>query len=271
MRKLSELIVVIRGGGEVGSAVAHILTRCHFRTCITEIASPFSLRRGVCYSEAVYETTKTIDDITAERTLNSLDGIYKTWRNHKIPVVVDPEMTVKSLIKPDVIINAMMLGRQTSTKMEDAPLVIGIGAGFTIGVDAHMVVDSNRGENTGKVLIEGELKNSITFEDSEQLNSRIIKSNDAGVFTTERNIGDIVTAGEVVGKLNDVELIADYSGVIRGLLRNEIKVLSNTDLVEIDPVDARSVCFIIRKDMRTLSGGVLEALLMSLNIEESIQ
>jgi xanthine dehydrogenase accessory factor len=271
MRKLSELIVVIRGGGEVGSAIAHLLTRSHFRVCITEIASPLSLRRAVCYSEAVYETAQTIGGISAERTLLSLESIYKVWRNEKIPVVIDPELTVKPLIKPDVLINALMIGRQTSTKITDAPLVIGIGPGFTVGTDVHLVVDTNLGENLGNVLIEGELENKTDFKEPDQLVNHILKSEDAGVFTTERNIGETVLSGDVIGKLNDVQVSAPTGGIIRGLLRNEVKVLNNTGLVEIDSANDKSVCFHISKDMRTLSGGVLEAILMSLNVEYNAQ
>ncbi len=269
MRKLSELIVVIRGGGEVGSAIANILTRCHFRVCMTEIASPTSLRRGVCYSEAVYETDKNIDGIKAERTLLSLETIYKVWRNERIPIVVDSELTVKPLIKPDVLINALMLGRQTSTKMSDAPLVIGIGPGFTVGTDVHLVIDTNPGENLGKVVIEGEVEN--IEKEPDLLASHILKAEDAGVFTTERNIGDIVLSGDIIGQLNDISLVSPADGVVRGILRNETKVLNNTELIEIDSVNDKTVSFNISKDMRIVSGGVLEAILMSLNIEEDIQ
>ncbi len=270
MRKLSELIVVIKGGGEVGSAIAHILIRCHFRVCITEIASPLSLRRGVCYSEAVYDTEKTIEGITAERTLISLENIYKTWRNEKIPVVVDPDLTVKPMIKPDVLINALMIGRQTSTRMEDAALVIGIGPGFTVGTDVHLVIDTNSGDALGKVIIEGEVENRAASEKADQPDGHILKSEDSGVFATERNIGDAVLAGDDIGTLNDIQLLAPVGGVIRGLLRNEVKVLNNTELAEIDAVNDKSACFNISKEMRTLSGGVLEAILMSLNVEENV-
>ena len=70
--------------------------------------------------------------------------------------MADPELAVKPLIKPDVLINAMMLNRQTNTRMTDAPLVIGIGPGFTAGVDVHLVIESNPGNNLGRVILEGE-------------------------------------------------------------------------------------------------------------------
>ena len=44
--------------------------------------------------------------------------------------------------------------------------------------------------------------------------------------------------------------------------------MNNSGLAEIDPVNNKSVCFTISKDMRTMSGGVLEAILMGLNVEE---
>ena len=268
MRKLSELIVLVRGGGEVGSAIAGTLTRCHFRVCIAEIASPFSLRRGVCYSEAVFEKEKMVDGITAEKALISLESIYKVWRNQRIPVVVDPELTVKPLIKPDVLVNALMLGKQTSTRMEDAPLVIGLGPGFNVGTNVHLVIDTNSDEDLGKVYIEGEVENPVI--ESDQSLTQIIKAEDAGVFITERNIGDIVLRGDLIGKLDDIPLAAPVDGVIRGILRNETKVLSKTGLVEIDPVNDRAVSYNISKDMRMIAGGVLEAILMSLNIEQNI-
>jgi xanthine dehydrogenase accessory factor len=270
MRKLSELIVIVRGGGEVGSAIAYRLSRSHFRVCITEIASPLAVSRGTCFSEAVYETNKIIEGITAERTLPSIEQIYRVWRNGNIPVVVDPELSVKPLIKPDVLVNAMMLNRETSTKITDAPLVIGIGPGFTAGGDVHLVVESNNSHNLGKVLVEGEAENieSLAEKDS-PAKERVIWAQEAGVFTTEKNFGDAVLADDIIGKLNDIPLKAPVSGILRGLLRNEVKVLANAKLVEIDSENDKSVCFIIRDKMRAIAGGVLEAIMMSLNLAET--
>jgi len=81
MRKLSELIVLVRGGGEVGSAIAHMLARSHFRVCITETESPLAISRGVCFSEALHETRKVVEDVTGEKASPTLESIYKVWRN----------------------------------------------------------------------------------------------------------------------------------------------------------------------------------------------
>jgi xanthine dehydrogenase accessory factor len=267
MRKLSELIVLIRGGGEVGSAIAYRLTRSHFRVCIAEIASPSAISRGVSFSEAIYDTTKMVEELTAERTIPSLEQIYRVWRTGKIPIVADPELTVKPLIKPDVLINAMMLKRETNTKITDAPLVIGIGSGFTAGSDVHVVIESNFSNNLGNIIVEGESEKPAA--DPGPTKESIIFAEDTGVFTTEKNIGDSVLAEDIIGNLNDISLKAPISGVLYGILRNESKVLANAKLAEIDPIKDKSACFVIGDKMRVISGSVLEAIMMSLNMAEA--
>jgi xanthine dehydrogenase accessory factor len=271
MRKLSELIILIRGGGEIGSAIAHRLSRSHFRVCITEVASPLAVNRGTCFSEAVYDNTKTIEGITAETTAVSLEKIYRIWRNGKIPVVVDPELAVKPLILPDVLVNAMMLERETSAKMSDAPLVIGIGTGFDAGGNVHMVVESSKGNDLGKVLISG--KSGETKQNpkgiAELVDEGNVYSAESGVFTTGKSIGDSVVIDDTIGKIDDVSVKAPISGILCGLIRNEVKVLAHTRLAEIDSVNNKSVCFSIRDIPRSVAGGVLEAVMLGYNVDET--
>ena len=269
MRKLTELIVLVRGGNEVGSAIAHKLFRSHFRVCITEIASPLDIDRGVCFSEAIYDTSKEVEGITAERTLVSLEQVYKVWRHNIIPILVDPDLTVKPLLKPDVLINAMLLNRPTNTKITDAPLVIGIGPGFSIGGDVHLTVEADSDRHPGQVLIgeesemEGEGLGLIEKQHPENINL----AEDAGVFTTEISIGDDIKSGDIIGKLNEMLITAPVSGILRGLLRNEVKVLANSRLAEVVQSSNKAACFTFNDRERAIAGGVLEAVMMSLNIE----
>jgi xanthine dehydrogenase accessory factor len=271
MRKLSELIVLVRGGGEVGSGIAHRLYRSRFRICITEVASPLSVSRGTCFSEAVFDGTKTIEDVAATRTLPNMESIYKTWREGNIPIVVDPELAVKPMLKPDVLINAIMLKRETNIKRTDAPLVIGIGPGFTAGSDVTAVIESNHSNNLGKVIWEGKAEDDTRepVDISGLTKERVIWAEDAGTFSTQRNIGDLVNEGDVVGILGDTPLKAPIKGILRGLLRNEVRVLANAKLIEIDPVNDRLICFNIRGKMRAIGGGVLESILQSFNLPDS--
>ena len=271
MRKLAELIIQVRGGGEVGSAIAHRLFRSHFRVCITEVASPLAVSRGTCFSEAIYDIAKTIEGVTGERALPSLEHIYRVWREDKIPVVVDPELSIKPMIRPDVLINAMMLKRETTARLADAALVIGIGPGFTAGVDVHVIIESNHSNDLGKVIMKGKSEENTgkPAEIGGLSTERVFWAEEAGVFTTARNIGEMVKAGDIIGQLGAVPLIAPVSGMLRGLLRNEVRVLANAKLIEIDPVNDPSVCFSIRGKMRAIAGGVLEAVMQQFNIPES--
>ncbi len=268
MRKLSDLIILVKGGGEVGSAVAHRLHCSRFRVCITEIPCPLSISRGTCFSEAVYDSKKIIEKVTAERTTLSLKQIYQIWQNGNIPVVIDPELSVKPLIMPDVIVNAAMFKQETKSKITDAPLVIGIGPGFFASRDVHLVVESNNNGNLGKIIMEGEAEKNtgIPIEIGGMKQERIIWAPTSGVFSTEKHISDSINSGEIVGKLDHIYLKAPISGMLRGLLHSEVEVPANTKLIEIDPVNDGAICFSIRDRMRTIANGVLEAILFSLNI-----
>jgi xanthine dehydrogenase accessory factor len=269
LRKLNQLIVLIRSGDELGSAVAHRLFCSNFRVCITEESQPLSICRGAAFSEAVYETCMTIEGVTAERSLPTVENIYRLWREDRIPVIVDPEGNLKSVLRPDVLVNALMLRRRTNIKMSDAPIVIGIGPGFNAGLDVHMVVETKESEGLGKVLTEGACaeKCGETLEEGYG-QTQIYYADDAGVFTTEREVGESVKKGDLLGKLGEEEIIAPLSGVIRGVLRSEMRVLPKTRLIEIDSFNSPESCREMRDAMRAISGGVLEAIMRACNLED---
>ena len=47
-------IIVVRGGGDIATGTIHKLYRCGFKVVILEIENPSSIRRAVCFSEAIY-------------------------------------------------------------------------------------------------------------------------------------------------------------------------------------------------------------------------
>lgn len=269
-RKLSELIVLIKGGGEVASGIAHRLYRSHFRVCLTEIANPLAVSRGTSFSEAVFDGVKTIEGVTAQLVSTSLEEIYHAWQQANIPIVIDPETSTRERIKPEVLVDAIMAKRNRGTRITDAPLVIGLGPGFYVGRDVHMVVETNHSNNLGRVIVEGEAEeNTGTPVNIGGLaKERVIWAPQAGIFTTDRKIGDSVVAGEVIGKLDNLNLPAPVSGMLRGLMRSGVRVSKGTKLIEVDPVNDSAVCFVIRDKMRAIAGGVLEAIMLKFNIGE---
>jgi len=268
-RKLSELIVLIKGGGEVASGIAHRLHRSHFQVCLTEIANPLAVSRGTTFSEAVFDGVKTIEGVTAELVSVSPEEIYRVWRQGNIPIVVDPETSIKEKIQPDILVDAIMTKRNTGTKITDAPLVIGAGPGFYAGRDVHIVVETNNSNNLGKLILSGEAEKDtgIPVAIGGLTRERVIWAPRAGIFTTDKEIGDSVVARQIVGRVGDMPIEAPIGGILRGLMRHGVRIPKNAKLIEVDPINDRSVCFAIRDRMRAIGGGVLEAIMMNFNIE----
>ena len=151
---IDELTILIRGGGEVASGVAYRLHQAHFKICMTEISHPLAVRREVAFSEAIYEGEKEVEGVRA-KLISKPEEIESVWKKGEIPMLVDPDgKKTRNFLKPDVLVDAIMAKRNLGTQIHDAPLVIGLGPGFTAGKDVHIVVETNRGHGLGKMTLE---------------------------------------------------------------------------------------------------------------------
>jgi xanthine dehydrogenase accessory factor len=262
---ISELMVLIRGGGEMATGIAHRLHRCHMRVLITEIAMPTSVRRNVAFAEAVYEGVQIVEGVKAVRVA-SCDEAYAAWEQYQIPVFVDPEASIGKILRPVVIVDAIMAKKNGVARLTDAPVVIGVGPGFTAGVNVHAVVESNRGHHLGRVIWDGaaESHTGIPASVDGYTASRVLRVPQSGIFNTLRAIGDLIAAGEPVATVNGKLIKSEISGQIRGLLRNGIRVQQGIKAGDIDPRGERGYCDSISDKSRAIAGGVLEAALHSL-------
>jgi len=160
--KLTELVVLIKGGGEVASGVAHRLFRAHFKVCLTQTPYPKPVSRGVAFSEAIYDGKKEVEGVVA-KLVKSASEIPKMWAENKLAIIVDPGATIKDTLHPDILIDAIMAKRNLGARFTDAPLVIGLGPGFQAGKDVHLVVETNNSESLGKVIFDGEAEKIQRF------------------------------------------------------------------------------------------------------------
>lgn len=264
--KLSDVTVLIKGAGEVASAVAHRLARSNFKVCMTEISEPQAVTRTVTFSEAVYDGAKVVEGVSAKR-VKSLAGVRAAWKQNKIPVIVDPEAAIAAELKPDVIVDARMFKKNVGTGMADAALVIGIGPGFTAGNDVDVVIESNHSENLGKVIREGpaEKNTGIPVAIGGYTFERALHAPEDGIFDSKLEIGQRVKKGQVVARVGGQPVKAEIGGIVRALFRNGIRVEKGTKIAEVDPTGNEEICFVIRDRMRAIGGGVLEAILMRFN------
>jgi xanthine dehydrogenase accessory factor len=265
-KSLNDLVILIRGAGEMATGVAHRLAPCHFKVCMTETSNPQAVRREVAFSEAIFDSEKEVEGVTAKR-VESAECISEAWREGKIPILIDPDARVKDILKPDVFIDATLSKKNLGTKMTDATLVIGLGPGFHAGKDVHLVIETNRGHDLGRIISNGEAEanTGIPGNIGGYTEERVIRAPKGGKFNALKKIGDGVKANEKVGFIENIAVRSRIAGVVRGLLRDGTDVWKGMKLGDVDPRGIKAHCHTISDKARTISGGVLQAILEHFN------
>ncbi len=264
---LNDLVIAVKGAGEMATGVACRLFSANFRRIfMMEIGTPLAVRRKVSFCEAIYDGSAQVEGITAVKVKNPSD-VAGAWANHTIPVLADPAWKAVKVLNPHVVIDAVIAKKNLGTTLSDAPLVIGLGPGFEAGKDVHMVIETNRGHNLGRILLEGcpEPNTGIPGPISGYTGERVLRSPCTGTFTSDFLIGALVKKGDIVGRVNNAPVIAEIDGVIRGLIRKETHVTANLKIGDIDPRAKIDYCSSISEKARTIGGSVLEAVLRHYN------
>jgi len=262
---VNHTIILIKGAGDLASGVAARLYRCGFAVVMTELPQPLMVRRTVCFGEAVYQRETTVEGIVARRVPDAAVAV-SALAERIIPILVDPLAACQAALTPQVLVDGIMAKRNvgaTRTTRPDAPLVIGLGPGFTAGDDCHAVVETQRGHWLGRVYWEGSAlpDTGVPGEVGGQATSRVLRAPAAGILYAHATIGDQVTAGQVIADVAGVALRAGCAGVLRGLIRPGAQVTAGVKVGDIDPRGERAHCFTISDKSLAVGGGVLEAIL----------
>lgn len=268
MKIMIPRLVLIRGGGDLASGVAHRLWNSGFDTVILEIEKPLVVRRTVSFASAVYKKSIEVESVRAE-FCPSAEQADRFIARGIIPVLIDPQAKTLNLLKPAVLVDAIMAKKEILTKISDAELVIGLGPGFTAGRDAHAVIETKRGHNLGKVIYSGSAAED-TAEPGKIAGygkERLLRAPVSGLFKPSKKIGDTVEAGEVVAFINNTPIKAQISGMIRGMLYPGLEVVEDTKIGDIDPRGAAVDCYAISDKARAIGGGVLEAIMRRYNYD----
>ena len=261
--------VVIRGGGDLATGVAEVLYQSGFKILILDIEKPSSIRRSVCFSEAIYDGVTKVEDIICKKVENEND-IEKCWNEKIIPIMVDEKGEIIKKIKPDVVVDSIIAKKNLGTTKEMAPITIALGDGFEAGKDVDIVIETMRGHNLGRIITSGRaMKNTgIPGEIKGVSKDRVIYSLANGIFSSVKKIGDTVQKDEIIGYVGDVEIRGKISGVLRGIIREGYEVTENMKIGDIDPrIEEKSNCFTISDKARSLGGAVLRAIMFRLKEE----
>ena len=269
--RFNDILVVVKGGGDLASGAAYRLKRSGFALIMTELPAPLLVRRTVCYGEAVYNGEVTVEGLVARR-VNTCAEAQALATSEIIPVLVDPQASIVATLRPEVVVDAIMAKVNTGTTIDDAPLVVALGPGFTAGQDCHAVIETNRGHWLGRVIYAGcgPAVNGQAEPDTltpglieSRAADRVLRAPTAGQVTPHARIGDQIAVGQLIATVNGHEIRAAFSGVLRGLVHSDVQVTLGMKIGDLDPRGEVSHCFTISDKSLAVGGGVLEAILAS--------
>lgn len=259
---MNEMIIGIKGAGEIASAVAWRLYMANMpKIFMMECSRPLAVRRNVSFCEAVLDGTHEVENIRAV-LCNNVNEIERCWQKGSIAVAADPTWQLMTQLPVNVVVDAVLAKQNLGTTMDDAQLVIGLGPGFTAGHDVHMVVETNRGHDLGRIYFSGSAapNTGIPGNIGGYTEQRVLRAPAEGRFISSREIGDRVEKGEVLGRVGSAEVAAQISGILRGLIRPNSSVRSGLKIGDIDPRGEQTYCNTISDKARAISGSVLEAI-----------
>jgi xanthine dehydrogenase accessory factor len=259
-------LIVVRGAGDLATGTIVRLVRSGFRVIALETAQPTAIRRAVALSEAVYEGSARVEDVAA-RLAAGADEALALASDRLVPIVVDPRGETIAALRPFALVDAIIAKRNLGTRRGMAEVVVALGPGFSAGTDVDAVIETNRGHDLGRVILDGgaEPDTGMPGEIVGATSQRVLHAPESGRFVASCAIGDRVDAGQVVAAVEGergVEIRAVLDGVVRGLLRSGQEVPKGFKVGDIDPRGKREHCFTISDKARAIGGGVLEAILM---------
>lgn len=295
------LLIICRGAGDLATGIIHRLHWAGHRVIALETDYPAAIRRQVSFCEAVYDGSAVVEGVTArlvpaladaETDTETYSGINDTPAAHivsekwdssaieavleagEVPLLIDQKGESIALLKPDVVVDAIIAKKNLGTTIDMAPLVIGVGPGFTAGQDVHLVIESMRGHNLARIITDGmaQPNTGVPGNIAGFTSERVIHAPAAGYIHDVRKIGDIVQKGDEIARIYPdkesydnalseyVPVNATITGIIRGLIREGYYFRKGFKIADIDPRESEITnCFTISDKARSIAGSVLEA------------
>lgn len=256
------MLVYVRGAGDIATGIALRLHRAGCDVVMADVPSPTCIRRTVAFCEAIRLGEVRVEDVRAvlARDAREARGVMAAG---DVAVIVDPAAGLLPEFAPDAVVDAILAKRNLGTTADMAPTVIGVGPGFTAGIDCHAAIETKRGHYLGRAIYEGSpiANTGIPGIIGGHGADRVLRAPAAGIFEPAASIGDIVRAGDVVAHVGGVPMTATIDGVLRGLLAPGVRVEPGMKSGDVDPRGESSFCDTVSDKASAVGGGVLEALL----------
>ena len=256
------MLVVIRGAGDIATGVALRLHRAGMRVVMCDLPTPTSIRRTVCFSEAIRLGETRVEGVRGVLCADAATA-STVARAGDVAVLVDPEASCVAELAPDALVDAILAKRNLGTRRGMAPVVVGVGPGFTAPVDCDAAVETMRGHYLGRVYYEGSpLPNTaVPGLIGGYAGERVMRAPADGVFEPCVEIGATVRAGDLCARVAGEPMRATIDGVVRGLLQAGVRVTAGMKSGDVDPRCHPEYIETSSDKALAVGGGVLEAIL----------
>ena len=261
--------ILIRGAGDLATGIATELWERGHQILMTDVAIPLTVRREVAFSRAVYEEHAVVEGIEAVLAEN-FEEAETIMATRKIAVMVDEKAEVRKEYLPDVLVDGIMAKKNLGTLINDAPVVVGVGPGFTAGKDCHavaagdchFVIETQRGDHLGEVIREGSAipNTGIPGNIGGYTVERLLKASADGIMHPVARIGDVVKKGQIVARCGDEPVYARLHGIVRGMLQEGVPVKKGLKIGDVDARIEEKLCYTISDKARKIGNGVAEAI-----------
>ncbi|MBT3253724.1 MAG: EF2563 family selenium-dependent molybdenum hydroxylase system protein [Candidatus Marinimicrobia bacterium] len=265
LKMLANELVWVRGAGELGSGVAHLLHRVGLHVFMSDLAPPLAIRRPVTFSCALVDGSTVVEGVEAKKTQSQKLNPSKPWKH--IPLFEDnPEKLLK--FRPTVLIDARMLKKYKEDFRPWADLVIGLGPGFEVGKNCHLAIETMRGHNLGRIISKGAplADSGIPGNIGGETTRRLIRATRTGQMKWATQFGELVSKGQQLALINnDKPVFAPLDGMVRGMISEHTPVVKGMKIGDIDPRGESVEYKQISEKARTIAAGVFEAIVLHHN------
>ena len=254
--------VLVRGIGDIGSALAHCLFSEGYAVVIHDDPKPTTTRRGMAFTDAVFDGRNSLQGIDAVLAREIAEVRRLLVAREAIPVYVQAFEPLLKQFAPNVLVDARMRKHSAPDVQRGlADLTIALGPDLVAGRHADLVIETSW-DDLGRVITDG-ASLTLTGEPREidgHARDRYVYAPCDGVFCTKARIGDEVRQGQGVAEIGFTVLTAPLDGVLQGLTRDGVPVTFRTKVIEVDPRGAGAEVRGIAERLRRIAESVLSAI-----------
>ena len=234
----ADLQILVRGSNDIASAVALRLFQAGYRVVLHDSPQPTTTRRKMAFSDAIFEGVAVLEGVMSRHAADAPALIALVSQRSVIPLTTLEFTQLPGLLAPQVLVDARMRKRQQpEVQLHLAPLTIGLGPNCIAGDNFHLAIETAWGTQLGDVITHGSTRplegepNPIAGHGRD----RYVYAPVGGIFHTARQIGEVVSQGELIAHVDVTPLYAPISGTLRGLTHDGVPVATKNKVLEVDP------------------------------------